>query len=212
MSALKVFILYAPGTNCQEEMLAVFKKIGTKPTLVFIEDILKGKIKANDPDLWAFIGGFSYGDHIATGVIVATLLKNFFKELHKPFIAICNGFQSAVRAGLFGPDLALVQNDSGVFCSRPIQHQVLASNCIWTRGLEGDILKFPAAHGYGKLVGTGHTNTVMLYQDISPNGGKIAGICTDNGLGIGMMDHPERPFGNPDGLLIFQNGVTAVQG
>ena len=101
-------------------------------------------------------------------------------------------------------------NDSGFFCSRPILHNVQKSNCIWTAGLEGRILQFPSAHQGGKLVGKGSTNVAMTYQGISPNGGQVAAISTNNGFVLGIMDHPERPFGNKDGQLIFRNAISAI--
>ncbi|MDO8663719.1 MAG: phosphoribosylformylglycinamidine synthase subunit PurQ, partial [Candidatus Wildermuthbacteria bacterium] len=159
-------------------------------------------------------GGFSFGDHLETGVAVATLLEDELPKLREariPVLGICNGDQILVRAGLLGPEIAMVQNKSRLFCSRPIRHRVLASNCLWTKGLEGEILQFPSAHGYGRIVGNGKINVVMEYERLSPNGGRIAMMTDDTGLVGVLMDHPERPFGNPDGLNIFRNGINAVK-
>jgi phosphoribosylformylglycinamidine synthase len=97
-----------------------------------------------------------------------------------------------------------------MFCSRLVLHRVEKSRCVWTKGLEGQILTFPSAHGYGKVVGEARPNVVLTYASESPNGGFIAGICSDNGRIFGLMDHPERPYGNPDGLEIFRNGIKAA--
>ena len=37
----------------------------------------------------------------------------------------------------------------------------------------------------------------------------MAAICTKNGMVMGIMDHPERPYGNIDGQKIFRNGLLA---
>lgn len=211
----KVFIIYWPGINCEEETMAAFRAVGADPQLVFIQDLISGKIRITDCDLFCFPGGFSYGDHIDTGIIAAVMIQEFIPALLEakiPGITICNGFQIAVRAGIFGNNnLALIQNDSGVFCSRPAKHLVEASNCLWTAGLESRILEFPAAHHAGKvLTFGGGVNRVMRYEGFSPNGGEIAAITNEDGTIFGLMDHPERPFGNEDGLAIFRNGVNAA--
>jgi phosphoribosylformylglycinamidine (FGAM) synthase-like amidotransferase family enzyme len=50
----------------------------------------------------------------------------------------------------------------------------------------------------------------MRYEGFSPNGGDIAAVTNDDGTIFGLMDHPERPIGNEDGLKIFRNGLKAV--
>lgn len=213
----KVSILYSPGTNCEEETAMAFKLAGAQPELLFLADVVSGKKKITDCDIFCFPGGFSFGDHIETGVIVATLLRDHLPRLMEekiPIIGICNGFQQMVRAGMFGSGLALVKNDSGFFCSQPTEHKVIRSACIWTDGLEGRILSFPSAHKFGKLVHQGAVGQersayiTLVYPNRSPNGGGIAGICSENGLLFGLMDHPERPYGNPDGLEIFRRAVN----
>ena len=125
-------------------------------------------------------------------------------------LGICNGDQTLVRSGLFGAGVAMIQNKSKVFRSRPSRHRVLPSHCVWTKGLEGRVLSFPSAHGYGRFTGDGDLNVVMEYVGASPNGGKIAMITDDSGLIAVLMDHPERPYDNPDGQLIFKSGMSTV--
>lgn len=212
----KVFVLYSPGTNCEEETMEAFRLAGAQPKLLFLDDVISGKEKIADCDIFCFPGGFSFGDHIETGVIAATLLRDHLPRLRKekiPVIGICNGFQVMVRAGMFGSGIALVKNDSGFFRSQPTEHKVIQSDCIWTEGLEGKILSFPSAHKFGKLVikrvnQAKSAKIAMAYAGESPNGGNIAGICSENGLLFGLMDHPERPYGNPDGLKIFERAVN----
>lgn len=209
----RVLIPYFSGTNCEEETMQAFRNAGGNPKLLFLNDLLSGKKKITDCDLFCFPGGFSYGDYIDTGVIAATLIRDFILQLVEakiPILAICNGFQVIMRAGVFGKGVTLTKNDSGTFCSRPIQHRVVTSNCIWTRDLEEALLVFPAAHGGGKVLARKNPNVALVYHGESPNGGAIAGICSDNGLIFGLMDHPERRPDNMDGQLIFRNGITAV--
>jgi phosphoribosylformylglycinamidine synthase subunit PurQ / glutaminase len=209
----KVWVLYAPGTNCEEETMAAIRLAGGDPHLLFFWDLYNKKYRITDCDAFVDPGGFSFGDHVETGVIVASLLEDHFpllKEAGIPTLGICNGDQILVRAGLLGPGIAMVQNKSGVFCSRPIRHRVLASNCVWTKGLEGRVLAYPAAHGYGRFFGPGKMNVVMVYEGLSPNGGVIAMITDETGIIAVIMDHPERPYDNPDGQEIFLAGLKAA--
>jgi phosphoribosylformylglycinamidine synthase len=209
----RVAVLYAPGTNCAEETMAAIRLAGGNPQLLFMTDILRGRVRITDCDCFCVAGGFSGGDHIATGILVATLLADHFRRLAEakiPTCGICNGFQILDRARLFTDGVTLTRNDSEVFCSMPVKHRVEKFPCVWTKGLEGKILTFPSAHGYGKVVGEGKPNVVLTYESESPNGGQIAGICSDNGLIFGLMDHPERHYDNQDGLEIFRNGIKAA--
>lgn len=208
----RVSVLYAPGTNTESETLEAFHLAGGDPHLVFLQDLYEGKVRITDCDCFVVPGGFSYGDYPDTGVAVAEFLGDQFPLLVErgiPTIGICNGMQTLVRAGLLGNDVAMAENDSGVFASRPIRHRVVASDCVWTRGLEGNTFVFPSAHRYGKLVGPGKPNVVMFYDGQSPNGSEKAAFCDDTGLVMAIMDHPERNPGNPGGLAIFRNGLTA---
>ncbi|MFH1236729.1 MAG: phosphoribosylformylglycinamidine synthase subunit PurQ [Parcubacteria group bacterium] len=205
----RVSILFAPGTNCQWETMELWKIAGADPRLVFLKDIISSEVSITDCDIFFVPGGFSFGDHINTGAVVAILLRDHFPKLREAGIPVgseCNGFQILMRAGFFGRDVTLTENDSGVFCSRPVLHRVLASDSVWTSGLEGRILTFPSAHHGGKLVGnTDRLNVLMTYESLSPNGGPIAAICAENGRVFGIMDHLTRPYDNPDGQLIFRN-------
>lgn len=208
-----VSVLFSPGTNCENETMEAVRQAGGDPKLVFLWDIYNRKECITDCDLLIVPGGFSFGDHLETGLSVATFLEDYFSLLVEskiPTLGICNGNQILVRAGLFGAGIAMVQNKSKVFCSRPIRHSILPSNCIWTKGLKDQSLTFPAAHGYGKFSGkVKEGNIVSVYDGASPNGGDIAMITDDSGRMAAIMDHPERP---PDGegLEIFRCGLSAV--
>lgn len=209
----KVWVLYAPGTNCEEETMAAIRLAGGDPHLLFLWDLYYKKYRITDCDVFVAPGGFSFGDHVETGVIVATLLEEHLPLLQQfkiPTLGICNGDQYLIRAGLLGPGIAMVQNKSRVFCSRPIRHSVLSSNCVWTQGLEGQVLTFPAAHGFGGFAGPGKMNVVMIYEDISPSGRSIAMITDDFGKTGVIMNHLERPYDNPDGQKVFRAGLKAA--
>ncbi|OIN89401.1 hypothetical protein AUJ59_01620 [Candidatus Beckwithbacteria bacterium CG1_02_47_37] len=213
MRKKKVAVWYWPGTNCEVESLKSWELLGADAELVFAKHFVSGAKKVTDYDLHHWTGGFTYGDDAGAGSIAALMAKEaieILKGAGLPVIMECNGFQIGMRADVFGPGLALVQNDSGEFCSMPVLHRVVKSDCLWTKGLEGKVLRFPSAHRYGKLVVTGdrRPNVALVYASESPNGGEIAGIYEGNWFGL--MDHPGRPYDNPDGLLIYANGLRAA--
>jgi len=122
-----------------------------------------------DYDLLVIPGGFSSGDYIRAGAILAARIKGAlgeeiedFIESGKPILGICNGFQVLVEMGLLPgfayektemQQAALTTNDSARFECRPalIKHES-KGKCVFTRGIEkGVILKMPCAHAEGKF-------------------------------------------------------------
>ncbi|MFZ2192632.1 MAG: phosphoribosylformylglycinamidine synthase subunit PurQ [Candidatus Moraniibacteriota bacterium] len=208
-------VLYARGFNCEEETMEIIRRAGGIPRLVFLDDILKGREKITDCDIFCIPGGFSYGDHIDAGAVVALLMKEEFPKLVDAGIPVngnCNGNQILVRFGAFGDKITMVENDSGRFCSHPfVRHHVFSSNCVWTEGLERKIITFPAAHRFGKYDGDlNSAQIVLMFNGFSPNGGLVAGICSDNGRIFATMNHPERALDNDDCIQIYRNGLKAA--
>ncbi len=219
--SVRVNILYAPGTNCQHETAHAFRRAGAEPRILLLSDLLEGRARLDDADLVCLPGGFSFGDHAGGGNVAAWCLKTRLADQleavrRKPTICICNGFQIGVRAGLFG-DVSLVVNDSGTFRDEPRQaHRVAAENpSIWLAGLQGRTLRFPCAHGEGRLLfaeRSGWLPALEYPPEENPDGSSedIAGITTEDGLVLGLMNHPERTA-DPEVLELFANAVRAVR-
>src|SRR4051812_23164972 len=124
-----VHILYAPGTNCQRETADAFATAGARPVIVFLSDLLRGTTRLEDADIVCLPGGFSFGDHFGAGNITAWYLKTGLKDQLAalralPVLCICNGFQVAARAGLFGP-VSLAQNAHGTFHDEAAQRHIV---------------------------------------------------------------------------------------
>jgi phosphoribosylformylglycinamidine synthase len=131
MAKPKVIILRTAGTNCDYETAFAFEKAGARAEFVHINQIIRKEKRLSDYQILAIPGGFTYGDDIAAGKILANELRyclqdevGKFIEDGKPVIGICNGFQVLVKAGLlpggdsFKQTVTLTNNDSGKFEDR----------------------------------------------------------------------------------------------
>ena len=221
MSRIKALILRAPGTNCDGETAFAFERAGAETSLVHVNKLIRREESLAGYQIMVIPGGFTYGDDIAAGKVLANELRVKLGEDILRFIekgglilGICNGFQVLVRAG-FLPDprsgdishLTLTNNDSGKFeCRWIFMKANRDSNCVFTRGM--DRICLPVAHGEGKLVADPATlpmlNVALVYTDeqgnagapypANPNGSMndIAGIADGSGRIFGLMPHPER--------------------
>jgi phosphoribosylformylglycinamidine synthase len=122
--------------------------------------------KLSDYHILAFPGGFSFGDDIASGKVLANMIKYNLGEHIQEFIdagklimGICNGFQAMVKMGSlpafncdYGTqDVTLTFNDSGRFEDRWVHLKAnTKSKCVFTKGIENIYL--PVRHGEGKFV------------------------------------------------------------
>jgi phosphoribosylformylglycinamidine synthase I len=221
MSKVKTLILRAPGTNCDVETAFAFELAGAAVSLVHVNQLIRGEEHLADYRIMVIPGGFTYGDDIAAGRVLANELRLKLNQDIPRFIengglilGICNGFQVLARAGILpepSPDLSqrltLASNDSGRFECRWVHLSVeRKSPCVFTRGIKSMYL--PVAHGEGKVVAPPETlsalNAVLRYIDetgnaqagypANPNGSldNIAGICDSSGRIFALMPHPER--------------------
>lgn len=160
----KVCILRTDGTNCDEETAYAFEKVGGRPSLVHVNLLRSGREKLADYQILVIPGGFTYGDDIHSGKILAVELTSFLKEQLENFVdsqklvlGICNGFQVLVRTGLLPEgktgniSVTLMSNDSGRFECRWVRMIVEDTHCVFTRGMAGRVVNFQAAHGEGKF-------------------------------------------------------------
>ena len=77
MSEPRVLIVTGLGLNCEAETEAAFAMAGALPEKVHLLDLLDGTAprKLADYPLLAFIGGFSFGDHLGAGSVFANKIR-----------------------------------------------------------------------------------------------------------------------------------------
>lgn len=159
----KVCILRSDGTNCDGELYYAFEKFGSAPQYVHVNELRDKSKKLKDFQILALPGGFSYGDDLASGKILAIELVSFLKNQLEEFIerkglilGICNGFQTLVRTGLLpynkigNMDVTLTQNKSGHFECRWVKVKIEKSKCLFLKQSD-QILDIAINHGEGNF-------------------------------------------------------------
>jgi phosphoribosylformylglycinamidine synthase subunit PurQ / glutaminase len=207
----KTLILRTAGVNCDRETAWAFELAGGEPELVHLNRILEAPELLGRYQIMAFPGGFSYGDDIAAGRILANQvlhhlawpIAQFIAE-GKPIIGICNGFQVLVKTDLLpgrvggaggagGQTATLTNNDSGRFTAKWIHLAGRGGRCIWTRGIEH--LELPIAHGEGKFIPRDASVRKALWDD-----GQVAlTYCRPDGTPAGGQA-PDNPNGSVDDI------------
>jgi phosphoribosylformylglycinamidine (FGAM) synthase-like amidotransferase family enzyme len=157
----RALVIRAQGTNCDKELCRAFEVAGAAAELVHVDALIREPSRIDGYDLIGFPGGFSYGDDIASGRIMAALVREkLYEPLREavlrgcPIIGVCNGFQVLVQVGLLpGPlsgewprerapeqTCALTENAGARFMDRWVEVAVEAkSRCVWTSGLGADV-------------------------------------------------------------------------
>ena len=105
----RVLVLRAPGTNCDEETAYAFEQAGAVAERVHVNRLIENPALKDRYQILCFPGGFSYGDDIAAGRILATRLREHLADMVDSFVhgqgdrlvlGICNGMQVMMRLGV----------------------------------------------------------------------------------------------------------------
>lgn len=202
MEIVKTLVIRTAGSNCDFETVFAFEQVGSKVELAHINQIVDKKIELGSFHILAIPGGFTYGDDISAGKILANELKNKLKNPLQQFIndgkliiGICNGFQVLVKAGLL-PELqldggeqlvTLTNNDSGKFEDRWIYLQPVSQKCVFTKEMK-KMIYYPVAHAEGKFIPKSNqvlddlrNNDQIVFQYANPTGDSVNYPWNPNG-------------------------------
>jgi phosphoribosylformylglycinamidine synthase len=202
MKKPRVCILRTAGTNCDRETAFAFERAGASADFVHINRLCDGSRALSEFSILALPGGFSYGDDIAAGRILANELKFRVRDAVLQFVArgnlvigICNGFQVLVKSGLLPgnadlrQEVSLILNDSGKFEARWTYLKNEESRCVWT-GQAGGVVYLPVAHGEGKFV----TGDAACLERLRQNRQVVFRYCDPEGNPTD--EYPRNPNGS----------------
>ncbi len=162
---VKAIVLTGFGINCDNETQRALERAGARAVRMHLNDLLERLDELDGAQILAIPGGFSFGDHIASGKVLANRLRNKLGEPLAKFVAdgklvvgICNGFQVMVKMGLlplfngvFEQDVTLAWNDTCRFENRWVHlRAVPQTKCVWVKDI--DVLELPVRHGEGKFI------------------------------------------------------------
>jgi phosphoribosylformylglycinamidine synthase subunit PurQ / glutaminase len=222
MATPRALILRAPGANCDAETQFAFETAGAAAERVHINRLREHPALLQRYQILVVPGGFTYGDDVAAGKILANQLSCFlgdalrrFRDAEKLVLGVCNGFQALLKAGLLippddeGPVATLAHNAGGRFQDRWVTLQAFPGRCPFLTGI--DRMLVPVAHGEGRFVcreewmlhGLEQAGQMVLKfvpgpdddgRPYNPNGSQadVAGLCDATGRVLGIMPHPER--------------------
>jgi len=219
MSTPRVLMIRAPGTNCDEESAFAFEQAGAAVDRVHINRLLEDRGIPDQYQILCLPGGFSYGDDIAAGRILANQIRHYldevlneFKAAEKLIFGICNGFQVLIRSGLLlaGDDTAapatLTWNDSGRFEDRWVELVADNATCVFLNGI--DRLYLPVAHAEGKFVARDR----QQLQQLEANHQCALRYCNGNVDVHAEVPYPSNPNGSQDNIAGLCDSTGRVFG
>ena len=201
---VRVVVLRTAGTNCDLETEYAFEKAGAGVERVHVNRLVETPGRLNLVHILAIPGGFSYGDDIASGKLLANEIRfrmtdeiRRFVDAGKLIIGICNGFQVLVKAGLLpGLHRGQVQstlsfNDSGKFEDRWVYLEAEDNPCAFVK--PGENMYMPVAHGEGKFVADSGVlremkeRQLVVFRYVGPDG-------------VGGAGYPWNPNGSMEDI------------
>ncbi len=207
MANVRVLVLRAAGINCDEETQFAWEMVGAKADRVHVKRLIETPDVLTGYQVLTIPGGFSYGDDIASGKILASQLAHHLGPAIQSLLdrgglvlGICNGFQVLVRLGLLpgedaGVAATLTLNDSGRYEDRWVRLVVSDSPCVFVEA--GDVLYLPVAHAEGKMVVPGDDAGVSVLAERR----RIAlRYASRDGGPPQYPDNPNGSIGNIPGL------------
>lgn len=205
----KVLILRTAGTNCDYETRYAFEKAGATVDVLHINILLANKKLLHDYQILTLPGGFTYGDDVSAGKILANQIKYHLEDDMKTFIhakklilGICNGFQTLTKAGFLpsfnthNQEVTLTFNDSNKFEDRWVYLKVCSNKSAFIKDADIPALYLPIAHGEGKFI----TKDEAVLNRITANHQVILKYVNERGEEAGYPWNPGGAVQNIAGI------------
>jgi len=204
---IKAIVLRAAGVNCDMETQFALRSAGAQADRIHINRVIENSDILEQYQILVFPGGFSYGDDISAGKILANQVIHHLSDALKKFVndgkvvlGICNGFQVLIKTGILpgieadintDGAVSLTDNDSGKFEDRWVYLEPAADRCVFIT--PGQRIYLPIAHAEGKVV---TSDTAIL--DRLKTAGHVAFRYVDAEGNAGPF--PVNPNGSVDSI------------
>ena len=200
----KVLVMMGDGINSENELSLAFSSLGAEVRKIHVNELMKSRALLLNYQILAIPGGFSFGDEIRSGKILAEKMREILSEVLMKFknndgriIGICNGFQVLAQLGAFNEgerSFTLAENNHGKFMDKWVGMRINDKNSTpWFKNLTGNIF-LPVRHKEGRIISTNKDafNPALYYEtDVNGSFEKIAGVTDKSGHILGLMPHPE---------------------
>lgn len=222
MDNVKAIVLRAAGINCDLETQHALELAGAQAERVHINRVIDNPEMLDAYQILVFPGGFSYGDDVAAGKVLANQVVHHLSDILHKFIedgklvlGICNGFQVMIKTGivpgldgagklnLTAQKVTLANNDSGKFEDRWVYLQPGTDRCVFIN--PDQRIYLPIAHGEGKIVCDSNEtlNTITA-------GGYVGFRYVDADGNAG--DFPVNPNGSQDSIAALTDSTGRAMG
>jgi len=206
------------GINCEAETAHAFQLAGAAVEPVHLNDLIEDPALLAGSQILALAGGFSFGDHLGAGKVLANRLRRRLGQALSRFVedgglvlGICNGFQTMVRIGLVPhgglgeQTVALAPNRHGCFLDGWVTLAVDPdSPCVFTRGMT--TLQVPVRHGEGRVIAAGDQLDRIRACHLAPV------RYADAATGQPTERFPDNPNGSVDSIAGLCDGTGRVFG
>lgn len=214
----RVLVLRSAGTNCDVETAFAFERYGAACERVHVNRLTTGAVKLRDFDAVALPGGFSYGDDVGAGKVLAIELLHHLQEDLLALVdrgglvlGICNGFQALVKTGLLPgvearigvQEATVTDNDSNRYEDRWVRLASVSERSVFLK--PGETLELPVAHGEGKYV----PRDAPLHRAVVERGHVALRYVGPDGAAAG---YPANPNGSVDAVAGLLDATGRVFG
>jgi phosphoribosylformylglycinamidine synthase len=217
MVAARALILRAPGANCDVETQFACERAGAIAERVHINRLREKPQLLEHYQILVLPGGFTYGDDVAAGKIMANQMAHFlgdslrqFRDEEKLILGICNGFQALLKAGMILPPdgdgliATLTMNESGKFEDRWIELQAHPAKCPFLNGYER--LQLPVAHAEGRMT----FRETWMVHGLEQTGQLVLRYVNGEGHTLGYPANPNGSQGDVAGICDASGRVLGL--
>ncbi len=216
----RVLVLRAAGTNCEAETAHAFERFGARSETAHVNRLIAREVTLADFDALALPGGFSYGDDVGAGKVLAVELLHHLRDQILALVdkgglvlGICNGFQTLVKTGVLPgigarigvQEATIIDNDSNRYEDRWVVIESTAPKSVFLE--PGVRMEVPVAHGEGKYVPKDDAVRRAVAEQ-----GRIACRYVARDATNGEVRYPDNPNGSIDAVAGLVDSTGRVMG